>query len=86
MNLSLLCGVVPKMTKLANIIPILKSGDENNMNNSWPISILPPLSKVLEIETKKIKTKIRGDKIKNYLQFLRHVYSNYHCKMVSIRT
>lgn len=47
-SLSLLCGVVPKMTKVARIIPVFKSGDKNNMHNYRPISILPTLSKVLE--------------------------------------
>lgn len=47
-NLSLLYGVVPSMTKIARITPIYKSGDKNNMGNYRPISVLPSLSKVLE--------------------------------------
>jgi len=47
-NLSLLYGIVPSMTKIARITPIYKSGDKNNMGNYRPISILPSLSKVLE--------------------------------------
>ena len=47
-NFSLLHGVVPKVTKIARIIPIYKSGDKNNISNYRPISVLPTLSKVLE--------------------------------------
>ena len=47
-NLSLLSGQVPKMAKIARILPIYKSGDKNDINNYRPISILPTLSKVLE--------------------------------------
>lgn len=47
-NLSLLTGTVHKMTKIAKIIPILKSGDKHDITNYRPISILPTLSKILE--------------------------------------
>lgn len=47
-NLSLLTGTVPKMTKIAKIIPIFKAGDKNDITNYRPISILPTLSKILE--------------------------------------
>lgn len=47
-NLSLTQGIVPKMTKIAKIIPIYKSGDKNDIQNYRPISVLPTLSKVLE--------------------------------------
>lgn len=47
-NLSLSHGVVPKMTKIAKVIPIYNSGDQNNLQNYRPISILPTFSKVLE--------------------------------------
>uniref|UniRef100_A0A3P9KPY0 Reverse transcriptase domain-containing protein n=1 Tax=Oryzias latipes TaxID=8090 RepID=A0A3P9KPY0_ORYLA len=47
-NLSLTHGKVPKITKIAQIIPIYKSGDKNDTKNYRPISILPTLSKVFE--------------------------------------
>ena len=47
-NLSLLYGSVPKMTKVARVVPIFKSKDSNNICNYRPISILPTLSKVYE--------------------------------------
>ena len=47
-NLSLLCGVVPDMLKIAKIVPVFKSGDKNDLHNYRPISILPVFSKILE--------------------------------------
>lgn len=41
-NLSLTQGIVPKMTKIAKIIPIYKSGDKNDIQNYRPISICQP--------------------------------------------
>jgi hypothetical protein len=41
-------GVVPSEWKLANIIPIFKSGDKNNFSNYRPISITSTVSKILE--------------------------------------
>lgn len=31
-NLSLLCGVVPDMSKIARIVPVFKSGDKNDLH------------------------------------------------------
>ena len=47
-NLSLLTGIFPNNMKVAKIIPIFKSGKENELGNYRPISILPQFSKVLE--------------------------------------
>lgn len=47
-NLSLLHGVVPRLTKISKIIPIYKSDNKNILENYRPISILPTFSKVLE--------------------------------------
>lgn len=46
-SLSLLCAVVPKMTKIAKIVPIYTSADKN-IHTDLPISVLPTLSKKLE--------------------------------------
>lgn len=47
-NLSLKTGVVPSFCKIAQVTPILKSGDIENSNNYRPISILPIIAKCIE--------------------------------------
>jgi hypothetical protein len=47
-NLSISQGVFPIELKLANIVPIYKSGDEKLINNYRPVSVLPVFSKILE--------------------------------------
>ena len=41
-------GNVPSKMKLAKVIPIFKSGNNNSFNNYRPISLLPSFSKLLE--------------------------------------
>ena len=48
LNLSLSCGSLPDDWKLANIIPIHKKGEKQNVENYRPISLLSIVSKVLE--------------------------------------
>ena len=38
----------PKQLKLADVTPVLKSGDKTNMRNYRPVSVLPTISKVFE--------------------------------------
>ena len=47
-NQSFSTDIVPAQMKIAKIIPIFKSGSHNMFDNYRPISILSPLSKVLE--------------------------------------
>ena len=47
-NLSLSTGSVPDEWKKARIVPLYKSGGQENMDNYRPISMLPVLSKILE--------------------------------------
>ena len=47
-NLSLSSGIVPKQLKLARIIPLFKSGDQDLYANYRPVSVLPIFSKFLE--------------------------------------
>ena len=47
-NLSLAKGVVPRILKIAKVIPIFKSGDRRDFTNYRPISLLPSISKILE--------------------------------------
>ena len=47
-NLSFKSGIFPDKLKIAEIIPIFKSGDFLNIVNFRPISILPFVSKIFE--------------------------------------
>ena len=47
-NLSLSSGTVPKQLKIAHIIPLFKSGDQELYANYRPVSIVPIFSKFLE--------------------------------------
>ena len=41
-------GVFPSELKIANVVPIFKSGDDMLFSNYRPVSVLPVLSKILE--------------------------------------
>ena len=47
-NTSFVTGIFPTAWKHALIFPIFKSGDDNDLSNYRPISLLPIVSKVLE--------------------------------------
>ena len=47
-NLSFQKGVFPTELKIANVVPIYKSGDEMIFTNYRPMSVLPVFSKLLE--------------------------------------
>ena len=47
-NLSLSSGVVPDKLKIAKVIPVFKSGENDSFSNYRPISVLPVFSKILE--------------------------------------
>jgi hypothetical protein len=47
-NKSMLSGIFPTRLKFANIKPIFKNGDKQNVANYGPISVLPSFSKILE--------------------------------------
>ena len=48
LNQCLATGIFPDKLKIAKVVPIYKSEDENIFNNYLPISILPALSKVFD--------------------------------------
>ena len=50
-NRSLLTGIVPSQLKIAKVNPVFKSNDNQIFSNYRPISILPPISKILEKNT-----------------------------------
>ena len=47
-NLSLKSGIVPDQLKIARVLPLFKSGDNNMLSNYRPISVLPIFSKIFE--------------------------------------
>ena len=47
-NMSFSTGLVPDQFKIANVIPIYKSGPEFILNNYRPISLLSMFNKILE--------------------------------------
>ena len=47
-NCSMFTGVVPDQMKIARVTPIYKTGDDNELNNYRPISVLPIFTKILE--------------------------------------
>ena len=47
-NLTISTGLIPAEWKDARVTPIFKSGARNDVNNYQPISVLPPMSKIME--------------------------------------
>jgi hypothetical protein len=47
-NMSLETAVFPTRWKTANVIPLYKDGERDNVTNYRPISILPVVSKIIE--------------------------------------
>ena len=47
-NLSITSGIVPKQLKIARVIPLFKSGEQDIFTNYRPVSDLPAFSKILE--------------------------------------
>ena len=47
-NLSFKRGIFPVQLKIANVVPIYKTGNEHVFSNFRPVSVLPVFSKLLE--------------------------------------
>lgn len=47
-NLILKTGKFPNKLKVANVIPLFKSGDRSNPSNYCPVSVPPAFSKIFE--------------------------------------
>ena len=59
-NCSLQSGIFPDKMKIAKILPVFKSGDDSDISNYRPISLLPLFSKLLE--------KVMHSKLYNYME------------------
>ena len=59
-NQSITSATLPREWKSVNVTPVHKGGDETNMNNYRPISVLPIVAKILE--------RIVFDQLYDYLQ------------------
>jgi hypothetical protein len=69
-NLSLEQGIFPKELKIANIIPIFKSGETDSVGNYRPVSLLSTVSKVFERAFySRLSSFIKQQKILYELQF-----------------
>jgi Reverse transcriptase (RNA-dependent DNA polymerase) len=69
-NLSLSTGTFPSKLKQSRIVPIFKSGEQDNCDNYRPISLLSTLSKVLE--------KIVQIKLVNHLESNKLLYKHQY--------
>ena len=69
-NQSFTSGIVPGNMKIAKIIPIFKSGNQEIMNNYRPISLLPAFSKLLE----KLVCKRLTSFLESYTILYKHQY------------
>ena len=63
-------GIFPDVLKIARVVPIYKGGDELQLTNYRPISVLPTLSKVFE--------KIVHSKLVNYLNLNRVIFDGQY--------
>ena len=47
-NQSLVTGIFPSDWKLTKVSPIFKNGSRSDLNNYWPISVIPTVAKIFE--------------------------------------
>ena len=83
-NRSLTDGVFPNELKLANVLPLFKSGDDMLFNNYRPVSLLCTLSKVFEkVMYSRLLSFLESQKvlIKNQFGF-RRLHSSYMALML----
>ena len=78
-NLSLTQGHFPEQLKIANIIPIFKAGDLEEVGNYRPVSLLTVFSKIFErVFYERLKSFLKIQKILFELQFgFREAHSTY---------
>ena len=79
-NLSIRRGTFPNELKLAKVIPIFKSGNQQLINNYRPISVLPFFSKIYEkVRANFLISFLDANGILSNFQFgFRHKHSTTH--------
>ena len=50
LNVCITKGIFPKMLKQADVTPIYKKGNTMDVGNHRPVSVLPIMSKVLDVK------------------------------------
>ena len=69
-NWSFVTGIFPSELKIADVVPIYKSGDEMVFSNYRPVPVLPVLSKLLDrLVYNRLISHINDDKLLNGYQF-----------------
>ena len=83
-NRSLIEGVFPNEMKLANVLPLFKSGDPMLFNNYRPVSLLCVLSKVFEkVMYSRLLSFIENHNLLFQYQFgFRQMHSSYMALMI----
>jgi len=78
-NQSLEHGIVPEELKIAKVLPLLRSGSNNDFANNRPISVLPSFSKIYEkIMCNRLGKFIKKSNVLNSNQFgFRPLHSTY---------
>ena len=69
-NQILTTGIFPDKLKIAKVVPIYKKGENTQLCNYRPISLLPAISKVIE--------KIMYSQLDNFFKTQRHLYDNQY--------
>ena len=69
-NRSLSTGIVPNQLKIAKVIPVYKTSNQDDIKNYRPISLLPAFSKIFE--------KVMFTKIMSFLNSQKILYKNQY--------
>ena len=69
-NQILSTGIFPDKIKIAKVVPIYKKGENTQLCNYRPISLLPAISKVIE--------KIMYSQLDNFFKAQKHLYDNQY--------
>ena len=69
-NLSRIKGICPDDLKIARVTPVFKGGDDKELGNYRPISVLPCFSKILE---RIMYNRLYNHLVKNKILYSKHL-------------